>query len=130
MWGGGDGGCRRPTGQRTRGWSGALPAAIERTVLLQTPIGIVVRRDHLLADRDSVRWEDLEIWPIVAMREGTVMWERLHAGVTNPDVVVEAMTARTVKVMVANGAGIGMYASSWCRGATRDLPRRPWSSGG
>lgn len=98
-------------------------AAIERTVLLQTPIGIVVRRDHLLADRDSVRWKDLETWPIVAMREGTVMWERLHAGVTNPDVVVEAMSARTVKVMVANGAGIGILAPF---DTSADVPGLHW----
>lgn len=86
------------------------PAAtgVERVVLLKLPIGILVRRDHLLADRDSVRWHDLETWPIITMREGTVMWERLHAGVARPDVVVEAMSARTVKVMVANGAGVGI----------------------
>jgi DNA-binding transcriptional LysR family regulator len=98
-------------------------AAIERTVLLQAPIGIVVRRDHLLAERDSVRWKDLETWPIVAMREGTVMWERLHAGVANPDVVVEAMSARTVKVMVANGAGIGILAPF---DTSADVPRLHW----
>jgi DNA-binding transcriptional LysR family regulator len=98
-------------------------AAIERTVLLQAPIGIVVRRDHLLAARDSVRWEDLETWPIVTMREGTVMWERLHAAMTNPDVVVEAMSARTVKVMVANGAGIGVLAPF---DTSVDIPHLHW----
>ncbi len=83
-------------------------ATIERTLLLQVPIGVIVRIDHLLADRESVEWGDLETWPIVTMREGTVMWERLHADVPNPDVVVQAMSDRSVKVMVAHGAGIGI----------------------
>lgn len=86
------------------------PGSIERTRLMSLPIGVVMRRDHLLADRESLRWEDLETWPIVTMREGTVMWERLHAGIARPDVVVEAMSARTVKLMVATGAGIGILA--------------------
>ncbi|HWV27967.1 MAG TPA: LysR family transcriptional regulator [Aeromicrobium sp.] len=88
--------------------TGPASAGIERTVLLDQPIGIVVRRDHLLADRQSVGWADLETWPIVTMRDGTVMWERLHAEVARPEVVVEAMSARSVKVMVSNGAGIGV----------------------
>jgi len=90
--------------------TGPAASGIERTVLWSSPIGIVVRRDHLLADREAVRWDDLETWPIVTMREGTVMWERLQSGVARPDVVVEAMSARTAKVMVATGAGIGILA--------------------
>ena len=84
------------------------PPTIERTLLLQAPIGVIVRTDHLLAERDSVEWNDLETWPIVTMRQGTVMWERLHADVPDPDVVVQAMSDRSVKVMVAHGAGIGI----------------------
>ncbi|MCH6163799.1 LysR substrate-binding domain-containing protein [Streptomyces marispadix] len=41
---------------------------------------------------------------------GTVMWEMLHRHVADPDVVVQAMSARTVKVMVARGAGLGLLA--------------------
>lgn len=101
------------------------PAAssIERTVLMSLPIGVVMRRDHLLADRDSLRWEDLETWPIVTMRKGTVMWEHLHAGLARPDVVVEAVTARSVKVMVATGAGIGVLAPF---DTSADVPGLRW----
>lgn len=81
-----------------------------RAPLISAPIGIVVPGDHLLADREQVRWRDLETWPIVIMREGTVMWERLHRNVSAPDVVVQAMSARSVKVMVARGAGVGLLA--------------------
>jgi len=90
--------------------TGPAASGIERTVLLSAPIGIVVRRDHLLADRDSVRWDDLETWPIVTMREGTVMWERLHQSLPKPDIVVQARSHRMVTVMVAQGAGIGILA--------------------
>ena len=90
--------------------TGPAVTNIERTVLLNTPIGIIVRNNHLLADRDSVRWDDLETWPIVTMREGTVMWERLHQGVSRPDIVVQARSHRMVTVMVAQGAGIGILA--------------------
>lgn len=101
------------------------PAAsgIERTVLLHAPIGIVVRRDYLLAERASVSWADLESWPIVTMRDGTVMWERLQTAVSHPDVVVEAMSARTVKVMVAHGAGVGILAPF---DTSADVPGLRW----
>jgi DNA-binding transcriptional LysR family regulator len=44
------------------------------------------------------------------MRAGTVMWETLHRHVPAPDVVVQAMSARTVKVMVGQGVGLGVLA--------------------
>lgn len=88
------------------------PAAPElrRTPLVSAPLGICVRTDHPLAGRGDVHWRDLETWPIVTMRAGTVLWEALHRYVPDPDVVVQAMSARTVKVMVAQGAGLGVLA--------------------
>jgi DNA-binding transcriptional LysR family regulator len=88
------------------------PAApgLRRTPLVSAPLGICVRTDHPLAGREYVHWRDLETWPIVTMRAGTVLWETLHRHVPDPDVVVQAMSARTVKVMVAQGAGIGVLA--------------------
>lgn len=88
------------------------PAAVSRTVLFTSRVGILVRPDHLLAERDSVSWRDLETWPIVTMRRGTVLWERLHAALPAPNVVVQSMSARSVKVMVAHGAGIGVLGSA------------------
>ncbi|WP_375002658.1 LysR family transcriptional regulator [Aeromicrobium sp. CTD01-1L150] len=97
--------------------------SIKRTVLFQAPIGAVVPLDHLLADRDSIRWSDLETWPIVTMREGTVMWERLQADISNPQVVVQAMSARSVKLMIAQGAGIGILTSF---DTSSDVPGLRW----
>lgn len=99
------------------------PSSIERTILLRFPLGVVMPRGHLLADRDHLRWEDLETWPIVTMREGTVMWEHLHAGLPRPDVVVEATSARTMKLMVASGAGIGVLGPFE---TTVDVPGLRW----
>lgn len=81
-----------------------------RVPLLSAPLGVQVRVDHPLAGRDHLHWDDLAGWPIVAMRAGTVLWELLHRNVDEPDVVVQAMSARTVKVMVARGAGLGVLA--------------------
>lgn len=88
------------------------PAApgLSRTPLVSAPLGIFVRTDHPLAGRGEVHWRDLGTWPVVTMRAGTVMWETLHRHVPEPDVVVQAMSARTVKVMVARGAGLGVLA--------------------
>lgn len=83
---------------------------LRRTPLVSAPVGVFVRTDHPLAGRDHVHWRDLETWPIVTMRAGTVMWETLHRHVAAPDVVVEAMSARTLKVMVGRGAGLGVLA--------------------
>lgn len=88
------------------------PAAtgLRRVPLVSAPVGIYVRADHPLAGRDHVHWRDLETWPVVTMRPGTVMWELLRQHVTDPDIVVEAMSARTVKVMVGQGVGLGVLA--------------------
>jgi DNA-binding transcriptional LysR family regulator len=85
-------------------------AGLHRVPLVTAPVGIYVRSDDPLAGRDHVHWRDIETRPVVTMRPGTVMWEMLHRNVADPDVVVEAMSARTVKVMVGQGAGLGVLA--------------------
>lgn len=86
------------------------PERLQRIPLVTAPFGVYLRTDHPLAGRDHVRWRDLETWPIVTMRNGTVMWEVLHRHLPRADVVVEAMSARTVKVMVGRGIGLGLLA--------------------
>jgi DNA-binding transcriptional LysR family regulator len=88
------------------------PAAtgLHRLPLVSAPVGVYARTDHPLAGRDHVEWRDLETWPIVTMRAGTVMWEVLHRHLASPGIVVQAMSARTVKVMVSQGAGLGILA--------------------
>lgn len=85
-------------------------SGLSRVPLVSAPVGVCARTDHPLAGRERVYWRDLETWPIVTMRAGTVLWEMLHRHVAGPDVVVQAMSARTVKVMVGQGAGVGILA--------------------
>ncbi|MEV5413006.1 LysR family transcriptional regulator [Thermopolyspora sp. NPDC052614] len=89
-----------------------VPAAagLRRVPLLSAPVGVYLQAGHPLAGRDHVDWPDLGAWPIVTMRPGTVMWELLHRQVPNPDIAVAAMSARTVKVMVGHGSGLGFLA--------------------
>ncbi|ANY06522.1 LysR family transcriptional regulator [Pseudonocardia sp. HH130630-07] len=87
------------------------PAAdLRRIPLLRAPLGVHVRADHPLAGRARLSWADLESWPVVTMRRGTVLWDALHRNLPGADVVIEAMSARTVMVMVGQGAGIGVLA--------------------
>ncbi len=90
---------------------GTPPASgLRRTVLSRTPLGVIVPIDHPLAEREELTWADLAPWPVVTMREGTVMWERLRTHLPDADVVVQGMSARSLEVMVAHGAGIGVLA--------------------
>ncbi|WP_187271773.1 LysR family transcriptional regulator [Aeromicrobium terrae] len=92
--------------------AGPPPTSVSRIHLFSSSVGIVVRVDHLLAERDSVAWKDLETWPIVTLREGTVLWGRLHDALPAADVVVQSASARSVRLMVAQGAGIGIVGSA------------------
>lgn len=100
------------------------PAApgLRRIPLVSAAVGVWVRTDHPLAGRDHVHWRDLETWPIVTMRAGTVLWEMLHRHMADPDVVVQAMSARTVKVMVGRGPGSASSPAS-----TRRRTSPSWS---
>ncbi|MBB3049057.1 DNA-binding transcriptional LysR family regulator [Prauserella isguenensis] len=88
----------------------APPPGLRRTPLFDVPIGGQLRADHPLSGREYLRWRDLRAWPIVTMRPGTVLWDRMRSQLPEADVVIEAMSARTVRVMVARGAGIGVLA--------------------
>ena len=97
---------------------------LRRVPLVSAPVGVYVRADHPLAGRDHVHWRDLEAWPVVTMRAGTVMWEMLHRNAHDPDIVVEAMSARTVKVMVGQGVGLGFLARFE---TSADIPDLSWT---
>ncbi|RAJ60008.1 DNA-binding transcriptional LysR family regulator [Streptomyces sp. Amel2xB2] len=98
-------------------------AGLHRLPLVSAPLGIHARTDHPLAGRGHLHWHDLETWPLVTMRQGTVMWEMLHRHVAEPDVVIQAMSARTVKVMAAQGAGLGLLAGVE---TSADIPDLVW----
>lgn len=85
----------------------AAPGLVRRQLLV-VPVGAFVPSDHELATREGLEWSDLASRPIVTMRRGTVMWERLRRHLPEEQVTVQAMSARTVMVMVANGAGLGI----------------------
>lgn len=74
------------------------------------PLGIHVPSDHPLADRREVTWDELGRWPIVTMRPGTVLHQRLRERLPDAEATVEAMSARTVQTMVSQGAGAGLLA--------------------
>lgn len=97
--------------------------SLVRFPLLTASVGALVRNDHLLANREVLHWHDLQTWPIVTMQPGTVMWERLRRGIDRPDVVVQATSARSVALMVAHGAGIGILAPFT---SSVDLPGLRW----
>lgn len=84
---------------------------LRRTRLVGLPLGIIVPRGHPLAQRRAVAWEDVEMWPVVTMRPGTVIGQLVADRLPHADVVVKAASARTVKVMVGNGAGVGVLAA-------------------
>lgn len=102
---------------------GPPAAGLERVPLISAPVGVLARTGHPLAGRDHVHWQDLEKWPLVTMREGTVLWDVLHRHVARPDVVVQAMSARTLKVMVGQGAGLGLLAGF---DTSADVPDVVW----
>lgn len=83
-------------------------SGLRRTTLLRAPLGALVPHGHLLARRRSLRWADLTTWPVVTMREGTVLWDRLERGNRDVEVVVQSASARSLQIMVRNGAGIGI----------------------
>lgn len=84
---------------------------INRSRLVGVPLGIIVPGGHPLAQRRAVSWEDMEMWPIVTMRPGTVIGHLVEERLPHADVVVKAASARTVKIMVGNGAGVGILAA-------------------
>jgi DNA-binding transcriptional LysR family regulator len=99
------------------------PKGLQRVPLVWAAVGVCARTDHPLATRDHLHWRDVEPQPIVTMRTGTVMWEVLHRHVADPDVVVQAMSARTVKVMVGQGAGLRILARF---DTSADIPGLTW----
>ncbi|MBK1787362.1 LysR family transcriptional regulator [Prauserella cavernicola] len=101
----------------------AAASGLHRVPLVSAPMGIYARADHPLAGREHLSWRDLETWPIVTMRKGTTLWEFLHRNVSSPDIVVEAMSARTLKVMVAESAGLGILAQFR---TSSDIPDLVW----
>ncbi|WP_329135607.1 LysR family transcriptional regulator [Streptomyces sp. NBC_00670] len=86
------------------------PGGLTRRRLLAAPLGVHVRPDHPLARRHEVTWDDVGRWPIVTMRPGTVLHQRLRTRLPDAEATVEAMSARTVQTMVARGAGVGLLA--------------------
>ncbi|WP_443049219.1 substrate-binding domain-containing protein [Streptomyces sp. NBC_00316] len=115
------------------------PNGLARRRLMAAPLGICTRPSHPLAHRREVTWDDLGQWPIVTMRPGTVLHQWLREYLPDAEAVVEAMSARTVQTMVAQGAGVGLLArfdtlqpatdlvcgSPWW---TRSRSRSAWSS--
>lgn len=87
------------------------PNGIARTTVAEAGLGIIVLGDHVFAEKRAIRWSDLESWPIITMRPGTVIGQEVASRLPDADIVVRAASARTVQVMVENGAGVGVLAA-------------------
>ncbi|QNP61883.1 LysR family transcriptional regulator [Streptomyces genisteinicus] len=85
-------------------------SGLTRQRLMTAPLGVWARPDHPLTGQDRITWGDLAAWPIVTMRPGTVLHQRLTERLPQAEPIVEAMTARTVVTMVRQGAGVGLLA--------------------
>lgn len=101
------------------------PGGLVRRRLMTAPLGVHTLPDHPLARGREVAWADLEDWPIVTMRPGTVLHQRLRKHLPKAQVMVEAMSARTVQTMVTRGAGIGLLARFDTRQPAGDLTWLP-----
>ncbi|MFD8158619.1 LysR family transcriptional regulator [Streptomyces malaysiensis] len=104
---------------------GPAPGGLARRQLLTAPLVIYTRPDHPLTRRHEVTWDDLGQWPIVTMRPGTVMHQRLRRHLPDAEVMVEAMSAGTVRTMAAEGAGVGLLAHFGTRPPPTGLVRFP-----
>ncbi|BCL30553.1 substrate-binding domain-containing protein [Streptomyces aurantiacus] len=98
---------RKLTGVRTAP-TGAR--ALARRRIRTAPLGIHTRPDHPLADGREVTWEELGRWPIITMRPGTVLHQWIRERLPDAEATVETTSARTVRTMVAQGAGAGLLA--------------------
>lgn len=100
---------------------GPPPGGLTRRRLMTAPLGVQTRLDHPLAGRRAVTWGELGRWPVVTMRPGTVLHQRLREHLPGAEARVEAMSARTVQSMVAQGAGVGLLARFNARQPVADL---------
>ncbi|MEV0009351.1 LysR family transcriptional regulator [Streptomyces sp. NPDC047973] len=89
---------------------GPPESGLVRNPVLTAPLGVHTRPGHPLADGRTVTWSELGRWPIVTMRPGTVLHQRLRERLPDAEAPVEAMSARTVQTMVLRGAGVGLLA--------------------
>ena len=96
---------------------------LQRINICAHSLGIVVPTSHLLAGRASVSWHELEAWPLVTMRQGTTLWEMLKQSVPDAHIATQASSARTVRVMSACGAGVGIVSEM---SASADIPNLTW----
>ncbi|MEV6703060.1 LysR family transcriptional regulator [Streptomyces sp. NPDC051453] len=101
--------------------AGPPPSGLSRRRLMTAPLSVQTRLDHPLAQHRAVTWGELGKWPVVTMRPGTVLHQRLREHLPDAEATVEAMSARSVQTMVAQGAGVGLLAHFNTREPIADL---------
>jgi DNA-binding transcriptional LysR family regulator len=100
---------------------------LESTVLLTDSFALVMRRDHPLARRDSVSWEDAASAGLIAMAPGTGIRLEMERGLSLPALPHhEAEHPATLLAMVEAGVGVAPLPSlAWPRSDHPQLTFRP-----
>lgn len=91
------------------------------TTPTEPPLGAVVREPvadfrvaayvppgHALHGRSGLTWSDLAPEPLVALRPGTTLGDRVFANLPEPRIVAEVASLHHVTYMVDNGMGVGI----------------------
>jgi DNA-binding transcriptional LysR family regulator len=89
---------------------GRQEANIDFTVLMRDPFVLACRRDHVLAQRGSLRWSDLQGHALLSMGLSSgnrLLLDRALAGLSDrPQPVFEARHVQTVLGLVEAGLGV------------------------
>ena len=93
------------------GWAGdPLPGLVLATVV-DEPVAAVVPAEPPLARRTTVRWRDLEPYPVLALTRGTGARAAAEASGV-PRVDLEASSPETLLGLARRGAGVALLSAS------------------
>jgi DNA-binding transcriptional LysR family regulator len=108
-----------------------LASGLDRVVLLEDPMMVVLPHDHPLASRKRVALRELagSRWILGATAGAdAITYQALQADSIDPDVLVETSDLQAVHGMVAAGLGVALGPASALRHARRDIVVRPLST--
>lgn len=82
--------------------------SVRREHVATYPMAAYVPAASELSNRRTLRWTDLANAPLVSMRRGTTLGDRMFAALDKPHVIAEVASLHHVAYMVDNGMGIGI----------------------
>lgn len=71
-------------------------------------LGAFVPTAHPLSSAPTLTWAQLAEVPLVSVKQGSVLWSALVAHVSDPHVVAQTGSIRSVQVMADHGLGLGI----------------------